>query len=113
MDVKKMTEQELKDYVAGVYDVCEELMRRNGCYPKWKAIGWEYNDVESAVKIASAICSGNEEYLNQCFVDIWDAAVMSVAGIDEDEYEENPETPLWERDGWCWNKETEEWKEIE
>ena len=111
MDVKKMTDQELKDYVAGAYDVCVELMRRTRHYPKWEAISWDYQDTESAIKIASAICDGNEEYIEQCFVDIWDEAVIGTAGIDEEEYYENPEIPLWKREDWHWNEEDEEWEE--
>lgn len=113
MDVKKMYEQELKDYVAGTYDVCVELIRRAGYFPEWEAIGWDYQCTETAIKIAGAICGGNTEYIEQCFEDLWDEAVMNTAGIDEDEYYENPETPLWKREGWRWNEETEVWEEIE
>lgn len=113
MDVKQMAELELKDYVAGTYDVCVELIRRTGYFPEWEAIGWDYQCPEAAIKVAGAICGGNAEYIEQCFEDLWDEAVMNTAGIDEEEYYENPETPLWKREGWKWNEEAEVWEEIE
>jgi len=111
MDVKKMTDQELKDYVNNTYDVCVELIRRAGYYPKWAAIDVGFKDCEGAIKVASAIANGYDEYVDQCLIDLWDESVIDAAGISEDEYEENPETPLWDRDDVFWNEETESWEE--
>ena len=114
MDIKKMTDQELKDYVIGCYDVCVELIRRKGYYPKWKAVcNPPFVDYEGAIKVAKAIAEGEDYdgYVDQCLTDLWDESCIEAAGIDEEEYYEDPEEPVWEREGWVWDEESEEWEE--
>ena len=114
MEVKSMSNDELIEYVGNIYDACVEFIKRNDYYKYWRAVYTaEYDDVQSAVRIASAILTGQHEYIMQTIEDVFDEVAMETAGISEEEYYEHPETPFWQREDWKYNEEIEEWEPIE
>lgn len=113
--IKKMTSVGLKDYIDSVYDVSIEVIRRNGWYKYWAATGYDEMHPENALWIARTIVFDpkDREGIMNVFGELWDQSAMDASGVSEEEYYENPDKPLWLRDDWKYNEETEEWEFIE
>lgn len=119
--MKKFTEMtiaELNEYINGTYDASVELIKKTGYWKYYKALGYDYDTATVAFEIAEAIHNHiNEEHpcdaVIDHFNDLWDEIGMEMSGMDEDEYEENADDPIWERDDWKWNEETEEWETVD
>lgn len=104
-DVKQMTIQELADLVSNVYDVSEEIFRRTGYLKYWAAIDCDYQMPDTAFDLAYTIATkpaGNEEdnhkLVMEKFTELFHQVGIDLAGVDEDEYWDNPDVPLWEND---------------
>ena len=104
---------ELEQYIENVYAMCVELMKRKGYYKYWKALDYDFDNYEAAIKIGMAIVVGNDNYVMTCFEDLFDEYIMDTAGISEEEYYENPEVPIWKNNEWEWNELTQEWDYID
>ena len=113
--IKMMPNVGLKDYIDSIYDVCIEVIRRNGWYKYWAASGYDEMNPENAFWMARTIVFDpkDKECILNAFEELWDQSAMEAAGISEEEYYENPDVPLWKRDDWMYDEEEEEWKPIE
>ena len=97
----------------GTGSVCIELMKRNNYWKYWKALDYDFDNYEAAIKIGKAIVGGNDDYVMMCFGDLFDQIAIDLSGIDEEQYYENPDTPIWESEDWVWNEEDQEWEHLE
>jgi len=99
MATKKMTFEEM-----------ENCIREHGYIKQWKALDAMYRDEKTAKKVVKMIQDDKEssevlEYLTS----IWHKIGIELSGMTKKEYFANADAPLWERDDFKWNSETEEW----
>ena len=117
-DYTKLPIEELYSCIGEVYSMSEELIKRAGYWKYYKALGYDYETATVAFEIAEAIyCNRTEDHpcevVLNCLKNLWDQGGMSLTGMSEDEWAEEGDDPMWERDDWKWNEETEEWELVE
>ena len=115
---EKMSTENLYNCIRETYDVSVELIKRTGYWKYYKALGYDCDTATVAFEVAEAIYNTrNEEHPNDvvlnCLKNLWDQEGMSLTGMTEDEWDEDGDEPMWERDDWKWNEETEEWEPVE
>ena len=117
-NVNEMNLDELYSYIGNVYDVSVELIKKAGYWKYYKALGYDYDTATTAFEVAQTIYSDrNAKYPSDavlaCVESLWNESGMEMAGMDEDEWDESGDAPLWENPDWEWDEESEEWNPVE